>query len=78
MSQRSCNSCTMPLESGDLCHYCADEAGALRPFEEVFERMLQWTQRHEPGLDRAEAERRTRSFMRERPAWRDHPALRVP
>ena len=29
------------------------------------------------GLDREEAEARTREYMREMPAWRDHPKLKV-
>ena len=70
-----CHSCTMPIESGTLCQYCTDENGALRSFDETLQRMMQWTRRHEPDLAPEEAERRTRAFMKERPAWRDHPQL---
>ena len=71
----NCLSCTMPIESGTLCPHCSNEAGELRPFGELFERMVQWTLTNEAELDRAEAERRTLAFMGERPAWKDHPEL---
>ncbi|MDH3732029.1 MAG: hypothetical protein OEU54_00785 [Gemmatimonadota bacterium] len=29
-------------ESGPLCAYCADEQGRLHPFEETFERFIQF------------------------------------
>jgi Putative zinc ribbon domain len=83
MTQTSCDSCGMPLESaadhalGDVenshCRHCAPD-GVLQPFEERFERMVQWTVRSE-GVDRSIAETRTRDYMRQMPAWRDHPAL---
>ena len=71
-----CESCGLPIEAGPYCRHCVDERGALQPFEERFERMVQWTLGHEPGLARPEAERRTRAYMRTMPAWRDHPRLR--
>lgn len=70
----NCQSCTMPIESGPYCEYCATD-GELIPFEECFERMIQWTMRKTPKLERAEAERRTYAFMSERPAWKDHPRV---
>jgi hypothetical protein len=60
--------------SAPYCNYCTDEKGHLQPFEERFERMTQWAMRQD-GLDRADAEVKTREFMRTMPAWRDHPAL---
>ena len=77
-----CLSCGMPLTqetrrgSTDYCRYCTDDSGALQPFDERFERMTQWAMRKD-GLDRDQAEARTREYMREMPAWRDHPKLRV-
>jgi hypothetical protein len=61
-------------ESSPYCRYCTDEQGQLQPFDERFDRMVQWAVRKD-GLDRAEAEERTRAFMRTMPAWKDHPAL---
>lgn len=85
MTTTNCESCGMPLlEAADhargdlastLCRHCTDNAGQLQPFEERFERMTQWAMRQD-GLDRAVAEERTRQYMREMPAWKDHPALR--
>ena len=74
--EKICTSCTMPIESGRLCRYCADDHGDLRAFDEVFARMMQWTRRQQPELASDAAERQTREFMRSMPAWRDHPALR--
>ncbi len=70
-----CQSCSMPIESGTLCQYCADEGGRLHPFEETFERFIQWVSRREPGLSREEAEIRTEQFMASMPAWADDPTL---
>ncbi len=82
VSPETCLSCGMPLTqesrrtSTDYCRYCTDDSGALQPFEERFERMTQWAMRSD-GLDRKEAEVRTLEYMREMPAWRDHPRLKV-
>ncbi|MEK6748813.1 MAG: hypothetical protein AABY83_06360 [Pseudomonadota bacterium] len=73
----NCQSCGMSIESGTYCPYCVDATGQLQPFEERFERMLQWLRQREPTLPRADAEQRTREYMRKMPAWRDHPALKA-
>ena len=75
MHETACQSCTMPIESGTLCTHCSDDQGALRPFDELFARMVQWTLRNKPGTPRDVAEQETLAFMAERPAWRDHPDL---
>ncbi len=69
-----CESCGMPIEMGPYCPYCVDPSGKLQPFEERFERMVQWSMRKE-GLTRPEAERKTREYMRTMPAWKGHPKL---
>ncbi len=56
------------------CRYCSNADGTLQDFTERFERMVQWSLRRD-GLARAEAEQRTRAYMRTMPLWRDHPAL---
>jgi len=56
------------------CRYCSKPDGTLQDFDERFERMVQWSLRQD-GVERAEAERRTRAYMRTMPLWRDHPAL---
>jgi hypothetical protein len=66
----------MPIELGPYCQHCVDAAGKLQAFEERFERMVQWTLRHEEGLTRAAAEQRTREYLRTMPAWKGHPSLR--
>ncbi|MEN3356390.1 MAG: hypothetical protein V7637_372 [Mycobacteriales bacterium] len=83
MTASTCESCGMPLRTagdhapghpeGALCRHCAPD-GTLEPFEERFERMVQWSMRQD-GLDRPAAEVATRDYMRGMPAWRDHPAL---
>ena len=84
MTATTCESCGMPMATaedhapghpdGVLCKHCAPD-GTLGPFEERFERMVQWSMRQQ-GLARADAETATRDYMRRMPAWRDHPALR--
>ncbi len=82
VDMETCLSCGMPLTMAsrragtDYCQYCTDDSGALQPFEERFERMTQWAMR-EDGLDRKGAEARTFEYMRQMPAWRDHPKVKV-
>ena len=76
MSQQQCQSCAMPIESGIYCQYCADEKGNLQPFEERFERMVQWMSRQKPDLPREEAQKQTLAYMAQMPAWRDHPKVK--
>jgi hypothetical protein len=66
----------MPIEAGTYCQYCVDEAGRLQPFEERFERMIQWLVRREPGIERKIAEERTLAYMATMPAWKNHPRVR--
>ena len=41
MSNHTCESCGMPIESGPYCQHCVDDKGSLMSFEERFERMVQ-------------------------------------
>jgi hypothetical protein len=76
MSQHQCQSCAMPIETGIYCQYCSDEKGNLQPFEERFERMVQWMSRQQPDLSREEAQKQTLAYMAQMPAWRDHPKVK--
>lgn len=78
MSHQHCQSCAMPIETGQYCQYCADQNGNLQPFEERFDRMVQWMSREKPHLSRDEAEKQTLAYMAQMPAWRDHPKVREP
>ena len=70
-----CQSCSMTIENGTLCHYCADDQGELRSFDELFERFVQWTMRENPNQERAQAEAATLKFMGSMPAWSGHPRV---
>jgi Putative zinc ribbon domain len=80
----SCVSCGMPMETAEdhapkrpdstWCRHCSTPEGDLQGFDERFERMMQWNMRQD-GLDRTAAEAATRAYMRNMPAWRDHPSL---
>ncbi|MBL8609220.1 MAG: hypothetical protein JNL38_17965 [Myxococcales bacterium] len=72
-----CDSCGMPIEAGPYCSYCVDEAGKLQPFEERFERMVQFQARREPGAPREVLEQKTLAYMATMPAWRDHPRVKA-
>ncbi len=77
MSNHNCESCGMPIETGPYCKYCVGEDGKLPPFDERFERMVQWMAREKPGLSRGEAEKQTLAYMATMPAWRDDPRLKA-
>jgi len=71
-----CESCSMPIETGRYCQYCADEKGQLQPFEERFERFIAFQQRRTPDASRAELEAATLAYMARMPAWKDHPRVK--
>jgi hypothetical protein len=67
----------MPIEAGRYCQYCVDAQGSLQPFDERFERMVQWQAKREPELSRAQLEKKTLAYMATMPAWRDHPRVKA-
>ncbi len=71
----TCESCGMTIETGRYCSYCTDSTGALQPFDERFERMVDWQARKEPEASRADLEASTLAYMSTMPAWRDHPRV---
>ncbi len=71
----SCESCSMPIESGRYCQYCVTASGELQGFEERFEKMVAFQMRRKPELTRETAERDTLAFMAKMPAWKDHPRV---
>jgi hypothetical protein len=77
MSKHACESCGMPIEAGPYCQYCVDASGKLQPFEERFERMVQWQARKEPNASRADLEKKTLSYMAQMPAWKEHPRVKA-
>ncbi len=70
-----CESCGMPIESGQYCQYCTDESGKLQEFDERLSRMTQWMVAHRQAATRAEAEQRALTHMASMPAWQNHPQL---
>ena len=72
-----CQSCGMPIEDGTYCQYCADSSGQLHPFEEHFERMVQWTVSEGKAATREQAETDILAYMANMPAWRDHPKVKA-
>jgi hypothetical protein len=76
MTMHRCESCAMPIDAGRFCRHCSDENGNLQSFEARFEGMSAFFMGQDPSLDRAEAERRTRDYMANMPAWKDHPKLK--
>jgi hypothetical protein len=72
-----CESCGMTIENGVYCQHCVDEKGQLQPFDERFERMVQWQLRQKPGSSRPQVERETLAYMAKMPAWKDHPRVKV-
>lgn len=77
MNEHRCDSCGMPIEAGPYCAHCLGADGKLQPFEERFERMIQWQARKEPGAARADLEKKTLAYMATMPAWKNHPRVRA-
>ena len=71
----SCESCSMPIESGHYCEYCTDANGTLQDFDTRFAAMVDWQQRRTPDASRETIEAETRNYMSGMPAWRNHPKL---
>jgi hypothetical protein len=71
----TCESCSMPIESGRYCAHCTDADGNLQSFDERFERMVGWQARRHPEQSRAEVEAATLAYLATMPAWRDHPRV---
>ncbi len=70
-----CESCSMPIETGQYCQYCVTETGELQPFEQRFEKMVSWQMSQKPGQSRPDVERETLRFMSQMPAWKNHPKV---
>ncbi|KQY46283.1 hypothetical protein [Cellulomonas sp. Root137] len=70
-----CDSCGMPIESGQYCAYCTDADGNLQAFDERFERMVGWQSRQHPTAPREQLETETLAYMATMPAWKDHPRV---
>ena len=70
-----CFSCGAPLTSDfkgpaeNYCKYCTDEAGKLKPAEEVKMGMAAWLKSWQPDIDQATAVARAESYMKAMPAW---------
>jgi hypothetical protein len=77
MSQTNCQSCGMPIDNGVYCTHCVGNDGALQPFEERLERMIQWQARRDPEASRADLEKNTLAYMAKMPAWKDHPRVKA-
>jgi len=77
MSQRSCDSCGMPIDKGRYCQYCTHSSGILYGFEETVARMSEFMRRQDPMLTEDQAHRKTLAHMARMPAWQDHPKLRT-
>ena len=75
MTTLTCESCSMPIESGRYCEHCVNDDGTLQDFEVRFERMIAWAARRDPSASRVELEAQTLAFMATLPAWRDHPRV---
>lgn len=75
-----CLSCGLPTkrtqrevasEIADYCPSCVDQHGHLRPYEEVFERLVTRYYMAEKKMSRPDAENAARVKLAEMPAWKD-------
>lgn len=74
-----CMSCGMPMERTpreaaseitELCPACADSAGHMKSYVEVFERLVTQHYMKELKMSRPEAEKAARERLAELPAWK--------
>jgi hypothetical protein len=70
-----CDSCGMPIESGQYCVHCTQPDGTLQTFDDRFERMVGWRARQNPSAPRAELEADALAYMATMPAWKEHPRV---
>ena len=75
MSQQSCESCGMPIDSGRYCAHCTDGEGNLQDFDARFAAMVSWQRRRDPSASPEQAEADTLAYLATMPAWRDHPRV---
>ena len=73
ISLTTCQSCGMPLTEaapGQMyCHYCTDEKGELRPYDEVFKGTVEGFFMHMQNMPREEAEVAAEEMLGKMPAW---------
>ena len=73
---RYCHSCSMPLDSPDVrgpseiyCTYCTDDAGNLKPREEIKQGIACFLKGWQQGISQEQALTRAEHFMLAMPAW---------
>lgn len=69
-----CLSCGMPLSDpamtrGDYCAYCTDEAGNLKPKEEIQVGVAAFLKQCAPSSEGADFMKRAEYYMKAMPAW---------
>ncbi|MCD6494666.1 hypothetical protein J7K60_01290 [Candidatus Bipolaricaulota bacterium] len=71
-----CHSCTMPLDSPDAkgpseiyCKHCTDEAGNLKPRDEIKQGIAWWLKSWQEEITEEQAQERAEHFMQAMPAW---------
>ncbi len=76
-----CLSCGLPnkrtqrevaSDIADYCPSCVDNHGHLRPYDEVFERLVTKYYMAEKGMSRPDAEKAATEKLDEMPAWKGH------
>jgi hypothetical protein len=51
------------------CKYCSDEAGNLKPREEIKQGIATWLESWQEGITEEQALKRAEHFMQAMPAW---------
>ncbi|MDP3148861.1 MAG: hypothetical protein Q8N83_06990 [Ignavibacteria bacterium] len=76
MEMKFCHSCGIILDGNiakeaapDLCGYCADEKGNLKPKEEVRKGVAEWLKSFAPKQGNADFMKRAENYMNAMPAW---------
>ncbi|MDP1995338.1 MAG: hypothetical protein Q8K40_08855 [Ignavibacteria bacterium] len=76
MEMKFCHSCGIILDGNiakevapDLCGYCADEKGNLKPKEEVQKGVAEWLKSFAPKEGNPDFMKRAENYMNAMPVW---------
>ena len=71
-----CHSCSMPLGAPEAkgpsevyCKHCTDEAGSLKPREEIQQGIAWWLKSWQEGITEEQVRKRAEHFMQAMRAW---------
>ena len=78
MEMKFCHSCGIVLDGNmakeaapNICGYCADEKGKLKPKEVIQAGISEWLKSYAPVKDGVDFMKRAENYMKAMPVWAD-------